>query len=102
MKRARRSFTPEFKAERVLEVLSGLKTPAEICREHQLQPHLFASWKSTFLQRAPTLFTTDEHRTGDEAKIADLERLVGRQAVEIEALKKASSLLALARRRNEP
>ena len=97
MKRARRSFTPEFKAERVLEVLSGAKTQAEVCREHQLQHHLFAHWKQTFLERAPTLFETDEHRTGDEARVAELERLVGRQAVEIEALKKASSIWASAR-----
>src|SRR5690242_5699850 len=101
MKRARRSFSPQFKVERVLEVLSGLKTQADICREHQLQPHLFASWKQTFLERAPALFETEEYRSGDEARIADLERLVGRQAVEIEALKKASSILASARRRGE-
>jgi transposase len=101
MKQARRSFSSQFKVERVLEVLSGIKTQAEVCREHQLQPHLFASWKSTFLERAPSLFETDEHRSGDEARVAELERLVGRQAVEIEALKKASSILASARRRSE-
>ena len=30
----RRTFTPEFKAQVVLEELSGIKSKAEICREH--------------------------------------------------------------------
>ena len=32
----RRSFSPAFKAQVVLELLSGTKTKAQICREHQL------------------------------------------------------------------
>ncbi len=31
----RRSFTPEFKAQVVLEVLSGTRSPAEACRPLQ-------------------------------------------------------------------
>lgn len=100
MTRKRRSFSPEFKAQRVLEVLSGAKTQAEVCREHQLQPHLFAHWKTLFLARAPTLFQTDEHQTQDAARIAELERLIGQQALELEVLKKGSSILTALRRRN--
>ena len=100
MKPARR-FPPEFKAQLVLEVLAGVKSQGQICREHQIQPHLFAHWKQTFLERAPTLFESEGNRTDGEAKVAELERIVGRQAVEIEALKKASSILASHRRRSE-
>ncbi len=32
----RRSFEPEFKLKCVLDVLSGRKTPAQVCREHGL------------------------------------------------------------------
>jgi hypothetical protein len=35
-KRRRRSFTPQFKAQVVLEVLAGLKSPSEIARQHKL------------------------------------------------------------------
>ena len=35
-KRKRRSFTPEFKAEAVLEVLRGESSQAELCRRHNL------------------------------------------------------------------
>jgi len=30
----RRKFIPEFKTQVVLEVISGVKSAAEICREH--------------------------------------------------------------------
>ena len=34
----KRTFTPEFKLQVVLEALSGAKSNAEICREHQGPP----------------------------------------------------------------
>ncbi len=34
----RRVFTPEFKLQVVLDVLSGRKSNAEVCREHELAP----------------------------------------------------------------
>ena len=33
----RHQFTPEFKARVVLEVISGAKSGAEVCREHNLK-----------------------------------------------------------------
>ena len=101
MKRNRRSFSPEFKVEVVLAVLSGAKTQAEVCREHPLQPQLFAHWKATFLERAPSLFRTEESQSQEAARIAELERLVGQQALELEVLKKGSSILTSLRRRSE-
>ena len=44
-KRRRQSFTPQFKAQVVLEVLSGLKSQAEVARQHKLKPELIARWK---------------------------------------------------------
>jgi transposase-like protein len=38
----RRTFSPQFKAQVVLEVLSGAKIPAEACREYQLKPQLLS------------------------------------------------------------
>ena len=49
-KRRRRSFTPQFKAQVVLEVLAGLKSPSEIARQHKLKPDLIARWKDTKAQ----------------------------------------------------
>ena len=52
----RRRFTPEFKAQVVLEVLTGAQSPAEVCRRHALSPNLLTTWKATFLEKAHTLF----------------------------------------------
>ncbi len=49
-KRCRRSFTPQFKAQVVLEVLSGLKSQAEVARQHKLKPELIARWKDLALE----------------------------------------------------
>ena len=35
----RRTFTPEFKAELVLKVLSGATSQAEVCRCHHLNEY---------------------------------------------------------------
>jgi transposase-like protein len=86
--RKRRRFTPEFKAQVVLDVLTGQQSPAEACRKHALSPNLLSLWKAHFLQRAHTLFQPDEQRDGDQARIAELERMLGRSALQIEVLKK--------------
>ena len=95
----RRKFSPEFKARVVLEALSGAKSNAELCREHNLKPQLLADWKAAFLERAPSVFQSDEQRSEEAARIAELERLAGKLALENEILKKGSQLLA--RRRGD-
>jgi transposase len=90
-RRARRTFTPEFKAKLVLEVLTGTATPAEVCRKHQLSPNLLALWKATLVDRLSTVFQSDEERSAEAARVAELERLVGQQALELAALNKVST-----------
>jgi transposase-like protein len=92
-RRARRTFTPEFKAEVVLTLLRGEQSHAELCRQHQLSPNLLTLWKQTFLDRLSLVFQSDERRDREDQRIVDLEQLVGRQALELEVLKKASRLL---------
>jgi transposase-like protein len=43
-RRARRSFTPEFKAEVVLALLRGEQCHAELCRVHQVSANLLTLW----------------------------------------------------------
>jgi transposase-like protein len=50
-KRRRRSFTPQFKAPVVLEVLSGLKSQAAVARHHKLKPELITRWKAVTIER---------------------------------------------------
>jgi transposase len=93
-RRTRRIFTPEFKARVALEALTGTAAQAELCRRHQISANLLALWKATLLERLPTVFQADEQRSAEAARIAELERLVGQQALELAILKKASTLLA--------
>ncbi len=50
----RRSFTPEFKAQVVLELIRGAKNLAEACRQYQLKPEMVSRWKAEFLEKAPS------------------------------------------------
>jgi transposase-like protein len=86
----RRAFTAEFKAQVVLEVLTGAKTQADACREHGLKPDLVARWRASALARLPDLFRRDDGPTPDAARVAELERAVGRLTLQLEAAKKLS------------
>ncbi len=96
-----RTFSPEFKAQAVLAVLSGSKTAAEICREHQIKPDLFSHWKAAFLENAAKVFERETTLDPQQARIAELERMVGRLTLELEVTKKASTLLRPPARRDE-
>lgn len=96
----RRRFTPEFKAQVVLDVLSGSKSAAEVCREQQLNPQMLSRWKTEFLERAPLLFEQDERHSQEQEHIAELERVVGRLTMQLEIAKKASTLLTSQSSRN--
>jgi len=96
----RRTFTPEFKAQIVLEELTGIKDKANICREYRLRPQVFSRWREEFLERAPEIFATEPGRGDEQERIAELERMVGRLTMELEAAKKASNILTSLSARN--
>jgi transposase len=89
----RRQFTAEFKARIVLEELTGIRDRAEICREHRLSPQVLARWREEFVERAPEIFATTRSRGDEQARIGELERMVGRLTMELDATKKASDIL---------
>jgi transposase-like protein len=92
-RRTRRTFTPAFKAQVVRDLLTGRRTQADLCREHQLSPSLLALWKDSALEHLPAIFEGEDRLSQEQARIAELEQLAGRQALELEVLKKASRLL---------
>jgi len=95
-----RQFTPEFKTKVVLEIISGQKTAADICREHNLKPDLVSKWKAQFLAEAVRVFQRDEQADPQQARIAELERLAGKLSLELEVAKKVSVLLSSPASRN--
>jgi transposase len=98
--KTRRTFTPEFKTARVLDVLTGELTPAEVCREHLLLPQQLAAWKAEFLANAALVFQRDQESEHLAARVTELEQLVGRLTLDLEASKKASRLLSRPLHRN--
>lgn len=96
-----RTFTAKFKTQVVLDLLTGTKTMAQLCRDYNLKDQVVRRWKSEFLERAETVFGGDADRQQILERTAELERLVGRLTMELEVAKKASQLWTSRSSRNE-
>ena len=91
----RRTFTPEFKAEVVLEALRGESSQAELCRRHNLSEQQLSKWKQQVVENIATLFASRDQQSSEAAeRIAHLEHLVGRLTVALDIQKKALTFLS--------
>jgi len=80
----RRTFTPEFKAQVVLEALRSETSQAEVCRRHNLSADQLSKWKQQVVENVATLFASTGKQSSEEAeRIAHLEPLVGRLTIEV-------------------
>ena len=77
----RRRFTREFKLQVVREVEAG-KTLAQAAREYQVHSTLIVRWQKEHLQYAERAFLGNGRLYKEEARIADLERLLGQLTME--------------------
>ena len=70
----RRTYTPEYKAKLVIEVLQGEKELNTIAAENSISPNMLRNWKAEFLENAGRAF--DGNRQAKEArrKEADLKK----------------------------
>ena len=90
----RRRFTPQFKAEVVIEALSGQGSQAELCRRHNLSDEQLSKWKHQLIENAAALFeSTDKQSNDSKQQIAQLEQLVGKLTMALDVQKKASTWL---------
>jgi transposase-like protein len=86
-KKPRRKLSSQFKTQLVMEYLRGVKSQAEICRENAITPSLFTKWCRQFQERVPSIFD-DSQKNNQAEQMAKLEQIVGRQAIEIDFLKR--------------
>jgi transposase-like protein len=104
MAQKRRTFSAEFKLDTVIEGLRGEKSVAQICRERDINETLYYKWQQTFRERAANVFVDQrgsaERYSQEAQRVAELERMVGRLAMEVEILKKAKTWLDTQRARN--
>ncbi len=101
MPRQRRSFSAEFKTKVVLELISGKKGIAEASREYNIKDTVLSRWKQEFVAKATQVFEQPQDVQEKEARIAELERMVGKLTMQIELQKKVLSLGNSSSRDNE-
>jgi transposase-like protein len=84
---SRRKFTKEFKeaAVRRLEVGASL---AEVARACEVNPNVLHRWKRELRDYGVKAFSGEGQRRAEEQQVAELERKVGRQALEIDFLRR--------------
>jgi transposase len=89
MTRNRRQFTREFKLQVIREVEVG-KTLAQAAREHALHPNLIRKWQTQYAEygQQAQAFAGNGRAYSDEAKIAELERLIGHLTIENDFVKR--------------
>ena len=88
----RRRFSNRLKRQVVEEYLAGVSTQAQLARRYDISPHLIIQWRKRYsegkLERE-----NDLESLAKEARIRELERLVGKLALENELLKKAAEFV---------
>ena len=89
----RRKFSPEFKAQVVLEMLTEQKSAAQASREYGIKDSVLSRWKQEFIERSSSVFENGTEQDNRDEQIAELERMVGRLAIELEMSKKVSRFL---------
>ena len=86
MSLSRRKFTKEVKLNAVQQLETG-SSVAEVARAFEVNPNLLHRWRKEFRHGPRNAFPGMGKRRWDETKVAQLERKVGQQAVEIDFLK---------------
>jgi len=83
---SRRKFTKEIKLAAIQQLERG-SSAAEVARAFEINPNLLHRWRKEFRHGPRNAFPGTGSRRWDETKVAQLERKVGQQALEIDFLK---------------
>jgi len=83
---SRRTFTREFKLAAVRRLEAGVSL-AEVSRGLEVSPNVLHRWVREFRQAPGSAFPGQGQRRWSEGKVAELERKIGQQTVEIDFLK---------------
>ena len=83
---SRRRFTREFKLAAVQRLEQGVSI-AEVSRAVEVNPNVLHRWRKEFRQGPGNAFPGQGQRRWSEGRIAELERKIGQQTLEIDFLK---------------
>jgi len=92
MKRARRTFTAEFKAKVAIDAIKEIKTISELSQIYQVHPNIISQWKREFLANAGKVFESGKKEADQVEHLKkenqDLVHQIGQLTVDINWLKK--------------
>jgi len=90
-----RKWTTDEKLAIVLEGIRQQKSVSEICREHQIAQSQYYKWRDKFFEggRNALLSGNSSSNNGHQAQIEKLQKIIGKQAIQLEMLKKTEDLL---------
>jgi transposase-like protein len=83
---SRRQFTKEFKLAAVRRLEAGVSL-AEVARGLEVNPNVLQRWRREFRHAPGNAFPGNGQRRWSEGRVAELERKIGQQVVEIDFLK---------------
>ena len=73
---------------------AGVKDKGEICREYPPRSHAFSCWRAESVERAPEILATKRSRGDEQERIAELERMIGRLTMGLEAAQEGRRCVA--------
>jgi transposase len=83
---SRRQFTREFKLAALRRLETGASV-AEVARAFEVNPNVLHRWRREFRDGPGNAFSGPGKRRWEEGRVAQLERKIGQQALEIDFLK---------------
>ena len=90
----RKNYTPKYKAEAVLEVLSEAETLNKIAGRRDVHPNMLGRWRNEAVQNLHTLFEDrkDNEKRDYEAQMQELYAQIGELTAKLNWLKKKSGI----------
>ncbi len=86
----------KFKFDVTMQLLTGSKTADELCVEYQITRASLYRWRQRILTEGHRLFQAESGRPpSEQARVVELERMIGRLTMEVEALKSSRSILRI-------
>jgi len=84
---SRRTFTKEFKEAAVRRLELGASI-AEVARACEVNPNVLHRWRRELRDHGAKAFSGNGRSRAEDNRVAELERKVGRQAMEIDFLRR--------------
>ena len=95
MKKTRRKFSGEFKAQVAIAALKERESLADLAKRFDVQPLIITRWKKEFVARSAEIFETLPPEQEFQAIQDRLYSKIGQLEMENDILKKASKKLGL-------